>query len=85
MPVSFFGPYTVSSQEGAQQGDPLWPHLFSNTIHPMLSSLQAELNLDYLGDITWGGPVENVASDVAEIMRIGAEIGLSLNVSKFEH
>ena len=31
----FFGPYTVSSQEGAQQGDPLGPLLFSNTIHLM--------------------------------------------------
>ena len=38
----------------------------------------------YLDDITLGGPVEMVAFDVAEIMRIGAEIGLSLNVSKCE-
>ena len=80
----FFGLYTVSSQECAQQGDPLGPLLFSNTIHPMLSSLQAELKLGYLDDITLGGPVEIVAFDVAEIMRIGAEIGLSLNVSKCE-
>jgi len=77
---SVFGPYTVSSQ--AQQGDPLEPLLFSNTVHPMLSSLQAELKLGYLDDITSGGSVETVAFDVAEIMMIGAEIGLSLNVSK---
>ena len=57
----FFGPYTVSSQECAQQGDPLGLLLFSNTIHPMLSSLQAELKLGYLDDITLGGPVEIVA------------------------
>jgi len=48
----FFGSYTVSSQEGAQQGDPLGPLLFCNTIHPLLSSLQAQLNLGYLDDVT---------------------------------
>jgi len=50
----------------------------------MLSSLQAELKPGYLDDITLCGPVEIVAFDVAEITRIGAEIGLSLNVSKCE-
>ena len=74
----------LTGQEGAQQGDPLGPFLFSNTVHPMLSSLQPELNLCYLDDITSGGSVETVAFDVAENMRIGAEIGLSLNVSKCE-
>jgi len=37
----FFGPYTVSSQEDAPQGDQHEPLLFSNTVYPMLSSLQA--------------------------------------------
>ena len=51
-----------------------------------MSSLQAELKTKvcYLDDITLSDPVEIVAFDVAEIMRIGAEIGLSLNVSKCE-
>jgi len=80
----FFGSYTVLSQEGAQQGDPIGSLLFCNTLHPTLSSLQAELKLGCMDDVTLGGPVEMVASDVAEIIRIGAEIGLSLNVSKCE-
>jgi len=80
----FFGSYTISSEEGAQQGDPIGPLLFCNTIHPMLTSLQSELNLDYLDDVTLGGPVETVASDVAEIVRVGSEMGLSLNVGKCE-
>jgi len=63
----FFGPYTVYSEEGAQQGDPIGPLLFCNTIQPLLSSLQAELNVDYVDDVTLGGKVEMVASDVAEI------------------
>jgi len=37
----FFGLYTVSSQDGAQQGDPLGPLLFSNTIHPCNSQSRA--------------------------------------------
>jgi len=40
--------------------------------------------LDYLDDVTLGVPVETVAADAAKIIRIGADIGLSLNVSKCE-
>jgi len=80
----FFGPYTVQSQEGAQQGDPIGPLLFCNTVHPLLSSLQSKLNIGFLDDVTLGGHVDVVVSDVAEIIRLGAEIGLSLNISKCE-
>ena len=82
--VLFFGPYTVQSQEGAQQGDRIGPLLFCNTVHPLLSSLQSKLNIGFLDDVTLGGHVDVVASDVAEIIRLGAEIGLSLNISKCE-
>ena len=50
----------------------------------IIISLESNLNLGYLDDVTLGGTVETVASDVAEIIRAGAEIGLSLNVSKCE-
>ena len=50
----------------------------------MLSSLEASLKLGYLDDVNLGGTVKAVASDVAEIIRAGSEIGLSLNVSKCE-
>jgi len=82
--VLFFGPYTVQSQEGAQQGDPIGPLLFCNTVHPLLSSLQSKLDIGFLDDVTLRGHVDVVASDVAEIIRLGAEIGLSLNMSKCE-
>ena len=79
----FFGPYTVLSQGGAQQGDPFGPLLFRNTIHPMLLSLQAPLTLGlYIDDVTMGGPVKTVASDVEKIISAGTAIGLSLNISK---
>ena len=77
-------PYVISSEDGAQQGDPIGPLLFSNTLQPVLSSLQAHLNLGYLDDVTLGGPVEMVASDVAEIVNAGSKIGLSLNAAKCE-
>ena len=80
----FFGPYTVLSQEGAQQGDPIGPLLFCNTIRPMLLSLQAPLTLGFLDDVTLGGPVKTVASDVEKIISAGMAIGLSLNISKCE-
>jgi len=67
----FFGSEIVSSEEGPQQGDPIGPLLFCNTIHPLLSSLQAHLTLGFLDDVTLGGPVKTVASDVAEIIRLG--------------
>ena len=50
----------------------------------MLSSLKVSLKLGNLDDVNLGGTVKTVASDVAEIIRAGSEIRLSLNVSKCE-
>jgi len=61
----------VLSEEGAQQGDPIGPLLFCNTIHPVLSSLEASLKLGYLDDINLGCTVKTLASGVAEIIRAG--------------
>jgi len=49
--VLFYGPYTLLSQEGTQQGDPLGPLLFCNTINPVLSSMQSELTVGYQDDV----------------------------------
>ena len=80
----FFGDKIILSQEGTQQGDPLGPLLFCNTIHPLLESLQSTLNLDYLDDVTLGGPMHVVASDVQRVVNIGTQMGLYLNLSKCE-
>jgi len=82
--VLHFGTYTILSQKGTQQGDPLRPLLFCNTIHPTLSSLQAQLNLGYLDDISLGGSVVRVASDMAKFINVGAEISMPFNVDKCE-
>ena len=43
--LCFMANIIISFQEGTQQGDPISPLLFCNTIHPLLSSLSAELNI----------------------------------------
>jgi len=72
--------YYYYYQEGTQQGDPLGPLLFSNTIQPLLNRLSSNLQLGYLDDlITLGGPIDSVCRDVAEIREAGAEMGLVLS------
>ena len=80
-----FGDHLISSQEGAQQGDPLGPLLFSLTIHPILQSLSSDLVMGYLDDITLGGQEHAVAADVAQIQSQGEAIGLKLNIGKCEY
>jgi hypothetical protein len=79
-----FGSKVVLSNEGPQQGDPIGPLLFCNTIHPLLESLKSELTIGYLDDMTLAGDQTTVAEDVQHIMTEGARMGLLLNVSKCE-
>ena len=60
------------------------PLLFCNTLHPLLSSLDSNLNLGFLDDLTIGGPVATVAKDVSRVLDVGKELGLTLDVSKCE-
>jgi len=50
----------------------------------MLSSLESELNLGFLDDVSLGGPVGTVAADVVRIAKEGGQMGLHLNASKCE-
>ena len=47
-----FGPYTILSQEGPQQGDLLGPLLFCLAIQPLLTSLKYSFSSGYLDDLT---------------------------------
>ena len=82
--ILYYGPYSLLSQEGTQQGDPLGPLLFCNTVHPLLSSLVSDLTLGYLDDFTLGGNVAIVAQDVRRIIDLGSKMGLILNAAKCE-
>jgi len=63
----YFGQHTILSQEGPQQGDLLGPLLFCDTIQPLLTSLEFELTLGYLDDVTLDGPQDVVISDIQRI------------------
>jgi len=52
--ILHFGSFSLMSDEGPQQGDPMGPLLFSKAIHPLLASLKSELTLVYLDDLTLG-------------------------------
>ena len=79
-----FGSRLLLSSEGVQQGDPIGPLLFCLTLQPILNTLSSELRLAYLDDITLGGNISQVTSDIASIRTNGSVIGLSLNDTKCE-
>jgi len=70
----FYGPLRVLSQVGPQQGDPVDPLLFCNTIQPLLHSMESLLALAYLDDFTLGSPAEVVARDVSKVVEIGERV-----------
>jgi hypothetical protein len=68
-----FGDYTISSEVGVQQGDPLGGLLFCIGIHPILSAAKSELSIGYLDDITLGGPSAVVADDIELFRSCGSK------------
>ena len=85
----FVGDTTISSEVGAQQGDPLGPVLFS------LAALKCTMLPDalrlklrgcgwYLDDGLLMGPAEDVLNALRHIREKGESIGLQMNVSKTE-
>ena len=74
----------IRSEEGPQQGDPLGPFLFCLTLQPVLNTLQSDIILGYLDDVSGGGDLESVADDVTKVESLGAELGLRLNRNKCE-
>ena len=78
----FWDDRTLSFSEGVQQGDPLGPLLFCLAIYHH-STLSAEFCVEYLDDITLGGPTEEIPHDL-EVIESFAEIGLILNNQKSE-
>ena len=79
-----YGEFSLQSQSGLQQGDPLGPLLFCLPIQPILSSLQSSLRIGYLDDLTLDGTASTVATDVQTIIREAGKMGLALNFAKCE-
>jgi hypothetical protein len=83
-PILQHGTYSITSEEGPQQGDPLGPLEFCLAVQPLLKSLQSPFSLGYLDDFTFAGPAYCVAGDVRQISDSSQQLGLRLNVSKCE-
>jgi len=79
-----FGEYILHSQEVAQQGDPLGPLYFCLVFKDLLQSLQSELVLGNLDDVTMGGDASTVAADFIELEAAATRVGLVINSSKCE-
>ena len=79
-----FGTYSIWSKVGPQQGDSLGGLLFCLGIQPILSAAKSDLTLGYMDDVTLGGPLDRVSTDVDMFRMEGAAIGLMLNEDKCE-
>lgn len=79
-----FGPHTIHSCTGVQQGDPIGPLLFSMAINPIITKLSLPLNVWYLDDGVIGGCAKDVITAFNYLIEHCNEIGLSINMSKCE-
>jgi len=85
--ILHFGELTIASSEGVQQGDPIVPllfSLFSLAMATTLALLQCDFMAGHLDDVTLGGSVVSLASEVISYSRESSKIGLELNISKCE-
>lgn len=79
-----FGEHLLSSEEGAQQGDPLGPLLFCASTLKLARSMTSGFNLWYLDDGTVGGKLSDLLHDLETIRQVGPSLGLRLNEDKCE-
>ena len=81
-----FGDFSLQSQEGAQQGDPLGPLYFCLAVHDLLSSLVSRrLSSDTWTTCRWGARAGRVAEDFTLLESGAAEARLlTHNRSKCE-
>ena len=79
-----FGEFTLMSEEGAQQGDPLGPLYFCLVFKELLDSMCSELVLGYLDDVAMGDTAEIVLRDFIHLETVAAQLGLEINRSKCE-
>lgn len=79
-----FGQFTLVSDEGPQQGDPLGPLLFCTTAMSLVKRIRSEFNCWYMDDGTLGGDVDMLLQDLRTIIEEGRKIGLVVNTAKCE-
>ena len=67
-----------------QQGGPLSSLVFCEAIDPLLKSLDSDVTLGFMDDISLSGELGTVEGDVEAIIQSASEIGLKLNQAKCE-
>jgi hypothetical protein len=79
-----FGKYTLMSDEGPQQGDPLGPLLFCLTVMALVKRIKSQCNIWYMDDGAIGDNVDALLSDFRMLMDESRKLGLIINVTKCE-
>jgi hypothetical protein len=76
--------FSLLSESGVQQGDPLGPLLFCLVTRDLNMSMKSAFNIWYLDDGTLGRSPGTVEQDLCVVLFKGQDIGLELNMSKCE-
>lgn len=82
-----YGPATLQSCMGVQQGDPLGPLLFAAAVHRLALDLKAgplDLSMFYLDDGLLAGDIGPVANALHHIQQRATELGLHLNLQSLK-
>jgi len=79
-----FGNFTLQSDEGPQQGDPLGPLLFCTTVMTLVQRIKSQCNIWYMDDGTMGGHVDTLLADFQMLQVEGKKLGLTVNCGKCE-
>lgn len=74
-----FGAFSIKSELGPQQGDPVEPLLFCQPLQSTLCSLQSQLKISYLDGLTLRGSQKAVTNGLNKIKELKASLESSLN------
>jgi hypothetical protein len=79
-----FGQYTLTSEEGQQQGDPLGPLLYCMITMCLVQRVQSQFNVWFMDDGTLGGNLDTLLADFDLIVNQSKSLGLTVSTSKCE-
>ena len=76
--------HIIPFREGPQQGDPLSSLEFCESIRPILSDLESDLESGFIDDLSMSSDLPTLAKDVEIIVKTETSTGLELNTVKCE-